>query len=99
GRELDLRPLEIAQLGSPQAVPVTDQDHRRVPMAPAARSPGCSHQPLDLPTGQILAGTNWGIYSVWCRPIGCRNSHGKPPCWNTTSELQVISSSVANCPV
>jgi hypothetical protein len=49
---LDMTPLQIAQLGSPEAVPVADQDHGGVPMATAALRPGCCHQPLDLAPGQ-----------------------------------------------
>ena len=46
--KLDLRPLEVAQLGSPETVAVADQDHGCVPMAPAAALPGGGHQPLDF---------------------------------------------------
>ena len=56
--QLDLRPLQIAQLGRPQAVAIADQDHSRVPMAVAAGLPGGRHQALDLGRRQILAGTN-----------------------------------------
>ena len=47
-RRLDLRPLEVAQLGSPETVAVADQDHRRIAMAPAASLPGGTHEALDL---------------------------------------------------
>jgi len=40
GGQLDLRPLQIAQLGRPQAVAIANQDHSRVPMAVAAGLPG-----------------------------------------------------------
>ena len=49
-RRLDLRPLEVAQLGSPETVAVADQDHGCV-MAPAAALPGGGHQPLDFAPG------------------------------------------------
>src|SRR5262249_2009713 len=68
GGQLDLRPLQIAQLGCPQAVAIADQDHSRVPMAVAAGLPGGRHQALDLGRGPVLAGANWGIYRGWCRP-------------------------------
>ena len=48
GVELDLMPLQITELGSPEAVTVGDQDHARVPMAPAASLPSRRHQLLDL---------------------------------------------------
>jgi len=40
GGQLDLRPLQIAQLGRPQAVAIANQDHGCIPMAVAARLPG-----------------------------------------------------------
>jgi len=33
--EIDLRPLQVYQLGSPEAVAVRDQDHGRIPVAPS----------------------------------------------------------------
>src|SRR5262249_53593123 len=45
--ELNLRPLQIAQLGRPQAVAIADQDHGCVPMAVAAGLPGGRYQALD----------------------------------------------------
>jgi hypothetical protein len=50
-RRLDLRPLEVAQLGSPKTVAIADQDHGCVPMAPAAALSGGGHQPLDFAPG------------------------------------------------
>jgi len=51
-------PLQIAQLGRPQAVAIADQDHGCVPMAVPARLPGGRHQALDLGRRQVLAGAN-----------------------------------------
>jgi hypothetical protein len=56
--QLNLRPLQIAQLAGPQTVPVADQDHGRVAMAPAAALPGRRHQALDLSGSEILASSN-----------------------------------------
>ena len=47
--EIDLAPLQVAQLRRPQTVPVSDQDHRRVPVA------------VDLTLGKVLASTKLGI--------------------------------------
>src|SRR5262249_47396361 len=69
GGQLDLRPLQIAQLGRPQAVAIADQDHGCVPMAVAAGLPGGRHQALDLGRRQVLASANLGIYSGWCRCV------------------------------
>jgi hypothetical protein len=58
GAELDLMPLEIAQLRGPQTMPVSDQDHRCIPVTIPAVLPSCSHEGLDLGCRQILAGAN-----------------------------------------
>ena len=47
GREIDLRPLQVAKLGSPQPVPEREQDHGRVPVRPAI-APAAFNQLLDL---------------------------------------------------
>src|SRR6516164_8203907 len=62
---LDLRPLQIGDLDSPQAVPEGNQDQRSVPMAVAPQLGG-GDQLLDLGRGQVFAGTH---LSVWpsCR--------------------------------
>ena len=57
-RQFDLRPLEVAQLGSPETVAVADQDHGCVPMAPAASLPGGTHEALDLAAREVLASSN-----------------------------------------
>jgi len=56
--QLDLGPLQVAQLGCSQTVAVADQDHGRVAMAPAAALPGRRHQALDLSAREILANSN-----------------------------------------
>ncbi len=53
GIQLDLMPLQIAQLGSPKPVPVGDQDHGRVPVAVSTVLARGLDQPLDLATGEI----------------------------------------------
>jgi hypothetical protein len=45
--QLDLMPLQVADLGSPKTVPVGDQDHGGVAM-PVATVLGRVHEPLDL---------------------------------------------------
>src|SRR5438105_2816667 len=45
--ELHLLPLQIAQLRSPKSMSVADQDHGRIPMAPAAAVPGRRHQAVN----------------------------------------------------
>jgi hypothetical protein len=54
GLEGDRRPLQIAQLGHPQAVAEADQDHRRIALAMAIAL-GRLHQALDLELGEVLA--------------------------------------------
>jgi len=51
--EFDLLPLQSADLGGPQTVPIGDQDHGRVAMPVAAMLAGTVHQPLDLALGEI----------------------------------------------
>ena len=54
--ELDLVPLKIADLGSPQAMTLGDQDHGGVAMPVPARLAGCGHQVFDLLNRQIFPG-------------------------------------------
>jgi hypothetical protein len=42
--QVDLIPAEFYQLTDPQAVPVADQDQRRIPVPVAATSAGGGHQ-------------------------------------------------------
>jgi hypothetical protein len=51
--EFDLMPLQIAQLTSPQPVPVGEQDHGGVAVAIAASFASSLDQPLDLAAGEI----------------------------------------------
>src|SRR5262249_56376744 len=62
---LDLRPLQIGNLDSPQAVPEGNQDQRSVPVAVAPQLGG-GDQLLDLGRGQVFAGAH---LSVW---LSCR---------------------------
>jgi hypothetical protein len=54
--QLDLLPLQIAQLGRPQAVAIANQDHSRVPMAVAAGLPGGRATNLQRELGFDLIG-------------------------------------------
>jgi hypothetical protein len=54
GLERDRRPLQIAQLGHPQAVAEADQNHGRIALAMAI-APGRLLQPVDLELGEVLA--------------------------------------------
>jgi hypothetical protein len=56
GIELDLVPLQIADLGRPQAVPIGNQDHGCIAMTVPARLAGRGHQFLDLVGGEIFPG-------------------------------------------
>src|SRR6516225_5318396 len=48
-----LLPSQRAQFGRPEAVPVGEQDHGRIPMAMAVAA-GSLHEPFDLTLGQVL---------------------------------------------
>src|SRR5262249_3659772 len=75
---LDLLPLQVADLRSPQAVAVGDQDHGRVAMPVAAMLACAVHQPLDLALGEI-APFYCQVYDGWCAVLGCR-FHADKPC-------------------
>ena len=60
GLEIDLGPLQVADLGRPQAVPEGQQDHGLIPVRPAIVSAALD-QPLDLWLGQVLAGAHVGV--------------------------------------
>jgi hypothetical protein len=94
GIELDLVPLQIAELGRSQAVPIGDQDHGRIAVTMAARFAGGRHQRLDLSAGQILPGAgNWGIYDPWRRVLDLLETHGKAlPSDLTREEIYIFSS-------
>jgi hypothetical protein len=53
--EVHLIPRQRAEFANPQAVPIRDQDHGRVPVAVAAPPFGRGDQRLDLSGGQVLA--------------------------------------------
>ena len=53
--ELDLRPFQIGNLDSPQAMPEGDQDQRGVPVTVAAIAGGLD-QLLDFGLGQVFPG-------------------------------------------
>src|SRR5262249_7490365 len=57
---LDLRPLEIGDLDSPQAVTEGNQDQRSVPVAVAPKLRSRDQLP-DLGRGQVFAGTHLSI--------------------------------------
>src|SRR5262249_19806885 len=62
--ELDLLPLQVADLRGPQAVAIGDQDHGRVAMPIAAMLAGAVHQPLDLALGEV-APLDCQVYDAW----------------------------------
>ena len=59
--EINLGPLQVANLGSPQPVPERQQDHGLVSVRPAIVL-AASNQLLDLALGQVLAGADVGIF-------------------------------------
>lgn len=61
--KLDLRPLQIAYLGSSQAMPKSSQDQRSVPVA-IPPLPRFFDQLFDLGRRQIFAGTKLGIWQA-----------------------------------
>jgi hypothetical protein len=58
--EVNLVPTQVADLGSPQPVPVGEEDHRRVTMAVTVVPRGLE-QGLDLAWGQVLSGPELGV--------------------------------------
>jgi hypothetical protein len=74
--QLDLLPLQIADLRGPQTVAISDQHHGRVAMSIAAVLARAVHQTLDLALGEI-APSNCQIYDVWCAFPGSRFHRGK----------------------
>jgi hypothetical protein len=73
--ELNLMPLQVAQLGRSQAVTVGNQDHRCIAMSVAAAFTSTVHQRLDLALGEVLP--NCTVYSVRCVGIGYLIFHDK----------------------
>src|SRR5262249_10600544 len=74
--QLDLLPLQVADLRGPQAVPVGDQHHGRIAMAVAAMLSGAVHQPLDLALGEV-APLDCQVYDVWRAFLGLRFHRAK----------------------
>src|SRR5262249_44776744 len=75
--QLDLLPLQVADLRGPQTVAIGDKDHGRVAMAVAAMLSGAVHQPLDLALGEV-APLDCQVYDAWGAFLGCRFHAGKP---------------------
>jgi len=75
--ELDLLPLQVADLGGPQAVAIGDKDHGRVAMPIAAMLAGAVYQPVDLALGEV-APLDCQVYDAWCAFFGCRFHADKP---------------------
>ena len=69
--ELDLLPLQVADLRGPQAVAIGDKDHGRVAMPIAAMLAGAVYQALDLALGEI-ASLDCQVYDAWCVFFECR---------------------------
>ena len=76
--QLDLLPLQVADLRGPQTVAIGDKDHGRVAMPIAAMLAGAVHQALDLALGEI-ASLDCQVYDAWCAFFGCR-FHADKPC-------------------
>jgi hypothetical protein len=69
--ELDLLPLQVANLGGSQAMAVGDQHHGRVAMPIAAVLKRAVHQALDLALGEI-APLDCQVYDAWGAFLGYR---------------------------
>jgi hypothetical protein len=69
--QLDLLPLQVANLRGPQAVAIGDKDHGRVAMPITAMLAGTVHQPLDLALGEV-ASLDCQVYDAWCAFVVCR---------------------------
>ena len=59
--KVDLVPAQVTHLGSPQAVPEGEQDHGGVAVTVAV-APGSLDQRLDLVGGQVLPGSQFGVF-------------------------------------
>src|SRR5262249_5346267 len=75
GIKLDLMPLQIAHLRSPEAMAIGDQNHRCIAMA-VAIALGSSDQALDLAFGKIAA-LDCEVFGVWCGAIASLICHEK----------------------
>jgi glutamate mutase epsilon subunit len=75
--ELDLMPLEIADLRGSKSMTIGDQDHGRVSMSVAAVLAGIVHELFDLAARQVLS--NCTVYSGWWAGIPSLIPHRKFP--------------------
>ena len=71
-------PLEAADLRSPKAMAIGDQDHRCIAMTASAHLAGSVYELSDLALGEIAA-SNCEVFSVWCAGIGYLIRHEKSP--------------------
>src|SRR5262249_34147280 len=80
GGEVDVVPAQRHQLPGSEAVAVSDQDSRRVPM-PRAVLPGGLDEPFDLPVGEIFTAAlaNCYIYRGWSGLAKPQVFHGNSP--------------------
>jgi len=69
--QLDLLPLQVADLRGPQTVAIGDKDHGRVAMPVAAVLARAVHQALDLAVGEV-APLDCQVYDAWGAFLGCR---------------------------
>ena len=63
GAEIHLIPAQVHQFRHAQAMPVSREDHRGIPLAPAVAL-GSFHQPLDFGLGQVFAGAKVGVWNA-----------------------------------
>jgi hypothetical protein len=75
--QLDLLPLQVADLRGPQAMAIGDQDHGRIAMPVAAMLSGAVHQPLDLALREV-APLDCQVYGGWSAVLGSRFHRGNP---------------------
>src|SRR5262245_2364075 len=73
--QLNLVPLQIADLRGPQSMTVGDQDHGRVSIPVTAVLAGVVHELFDLASGQVFP--NCTVYSVWWAGIQSLIRHEK----------------------
>jgi hypothetical protein len=76
--QLDLLPLQVADLRGPETVAIGDQDHGRIAMTVTAVLASAIHQALDLALGEI-ASLDCQVYDTWCAFFGPRFHRNKAP--------------------
>ena len=74
--QLDLLPLQVADLRGPETVAIGDQDHGRIAMTVTAVLASAIHQALDLALGEI-ASLDCQVYGGWSAVLGSRFHRGK----------------------